>query len=230
MEIKHLLAAVDHTLLKPTATWEEIRQLCDEAAAFRCASVCIPPSYVKAAAEYLNGQVPVGTVVGFPNGYATTMVKVFETRDAVVNGAGEIDLVINLGWVKDGRWQALLEEIRAVRKACGPQVLKVIVETCLLTQEEKVRLCQIVSDGGADYIKTSTGFSTGGATREDVALMRQHVASHVKIKAAGGINSLEDGVELLELGAARLGSSRMVSLARAQGFSPEERESISHQA
>ena len=170
MDNKAILAAVDHTLLTQTATWEEIRQICDDGAAYGCASVCIPASYVKQAAEYLGDKLPVCTVIGFPNGYSTTAVKVFETKDAISNGAKEIDMVINIGWAKDGRWDDLLHEIKAVKEACGDLVLKVIIETCLLTDEEKVKLCQIVSDSGADYIKTSTGFSTAGATREDVAL------------------------------------------------------------
>ena len=176
MDNKTILAAVDHTLLTQTATWEEIRQVCDDGAAYGCASVCIPASYVKRAADYLGDRLPVCTVIGFPNGYCTTAVKVFEARDAIANGASEIDMVINIGWAKDGRWDDLLAEIRAVKEACGGLVLKVIIETCLLTQEEKVRLCRIVSESGADYIKTSTGFSTAGATREDVALFKANVA------------------------------------------------------
>ena len=216
MDNKTILAAVDHTLLTQTATWEEVRQICDDGAACGCASVCIPPSYVKRAAEYLGDRLPVCTVIGFPNGYSTTAVKVFEAMDAIANGAKEIDMVINLGWVKDGRWDELLDQIRAVKEACGPLVLKVIVETCLLTEEEKVRLCQIVSDSGADYIKTSTGFSSAGATREDVALFKANVAPHVKIKAAGGISSLQDAADFLELGADRLGTSRIVRLVKEQ--------------
>ena len=216
MDNKAILAAVDHTLLTQTATWAEIRQLCDDGAAFGCASVCIPPSYVKQAADYLGDRLPVCTVIGFPNGYSTTAVKVFEAMDAIAGGAKEIDMVINLGWVKDGRWDELLSEIRAVKEACGPLVLKVIVETCLLTEEEKVRLCGIVSDSGADYIKTSTGFSAAGATREDVALFKANVASHVKIKAAGGISTLQDAADFLELGAHRLGTSRIVRLIKEQ--------------
>lgn len=216
MDIKEILSAVDHTLLAQTATWAEIKQICDDGAAYGCASVCIPAGYVKQAADYLGDRLPVCTVIGFPNGYATTAVKVFETKDAITNGAKEIDMVINIGWVKDGMWDDLLHEIKAVKEACGNLVLKVIVETCLLTDEEKVRLCQIVSDSGADYIKTSTGFSTAGATREDVALFKANVAPHVKIKAAGGIASLQDAADFLALGADRLGTSRIVKLVKGQ--------------
>ncbi len=216
MDIKRILAAADHTLLAQTATWDEIRQICDDGVAYGCASVCIPPSYVKQAADYLGDKLPVCTVIGFPNGYSTTMVKVFEAKEAIANGAKEIDMVINLGWVKDRLWGQILEEIQAVKRACGQLVLKVIVEACLLTQEEKIKLCQIVSESGADYIKTSTGFSTGGATREDVALFKVHVAPHVKIKAAGGITSLEDAEDFLNLGADRLGTSRIVKLVKGQ--------------
>lgn len=211
MDTRRILAAVDHTLLQPTATWERIRQVCDDGAAYGCASVCIPASFVRQAAEHLAGRLPVCTVIGFPNGYGTTAAKVFETEDAIWNGASEIDMVANLGWVKDCRWKGLLSEIRAVKGACGNLVLKVIVEACLLTREEKVEMCRIVSDSGADFIKTSTGFSTGGATREDVALFKAHVAPHVKIKAAGGIASLEDAEAFLALGASRLGTSRIVA-------------------
>ena len=216
MDNKTILAAVDHTLLTQTATWEEIKQVCDDGAAYGCASVCIPAGYVKRAADYLGDRLPVGTVIGFPNGYSTTAVKVFEAQDAIANGAREIDMVINIGWAKDGRWDDLLAEIRAVKEACGELVLKVIIETCLLTREEKVKLCQIVSESGADYIKTSTGFSSAGATREDVALFKANVAPHVKIKAAGGISSLQDAVDFLELGADRLGTSRIVKLVKGQ--------------
>ena len=216
LDNRTILAAADHTLLVQTATWAEIQQVCDDAAAYGCASVCIPPSYVRQAANYLGDRLPVCTVIGFPNGYSTTAVKVFEARDAVANGAKEIDMVVNLGWVKDGRWDAVLAEIRAVKEVCGSLVLKVIVETCLLTEEEKVKLCRIVSDSGADYIKTSTGFSAAGATREDVALFKANVAPHVKIKAAGGIASLQDAKDFMELGAHRLGASRIVRLVKDQ--------------
>lgn len=209
-----ILAAVDHTLLRPTATWEEIRQICDDGVAYGCASVCIPPSHVRQAAEYLAGKLPVCTVIGFPNGYATTAVKALEAQDAIANGASEIDMVVNLGWVKDGRWSDVLAELRAVKAACGEHILKVIVETCQLTQEEKVKLCELVTESGADFIKTSTGFSSGGATAEDVALLRTHVGAQVQVKAAGGITSLEDAQTFLDLGAARLGTSRIVALVK----------------
>lgn len=215
MEIREILRAVDHTLLRQTASWDEIRTLCDDGVKYGCASVCIPPSYVKQAADYLNGRLPVCTVIGFPNGYSTTAVKVFEAERAIADGAREIDMVINLGWVKDGRWDALLEVIRAVKAACGELTLKVIVETCLLTGEEKIKMCGIVSESGANFIKTSTGFSAGGATREDVALFRTHTAPHVKIKAAGGISTLRDAADFMELGADRLGTSRIVALVKA---------------
>lgn len=214
MEEKRILAAVDHTLLRTTATWEEIRQLCDDGVAYGCASVCIPPSYVRQASEYLAGRLPVCTVIGFPNGYATTAVKVFETRDAIANGASEIDMVVNLGWVKDGRWADVLDELRAVKAACGDHILKVIIETCQLTREEKVKLCQLVTESGADFIKTSTGFAGGGATAEDVALLRAHVGQQVQVKAAGGITTLADAQTFLDLGAARLGTSRIVALVK----------------
>lgn len=214
-----ILACVDHTLLRTTATWEEIRQLCVDGMAYGCASVCIPPSYVEQAAKYLGDKLPVCTVIGFPNGYSTTAVKVFETQDAIANGACEIDMVVNLGWVKDGRWQDILEEIQAVKAACGDKVLKVIVETCQLTQEEKVKLCELVTESGADFIKTSTGFADGGATPEDVALLRAHVGDEVQVKAAGGIASLEDGAAFLDLGATRLGTSRIVALVKQRGVS-----------
>lgn len=214
LDERRILAAVDHTLLRPTATWEEIRQICDDGVAYGCASVCIPPSYVKQASEYLAGKLPVCTVIGFPNGYSTTAVKVFEAQDAMANGASEIDLVVNLGWVKDGRWSDVLAELRAVKEACGTHILKVIVETCQLTQEEKVKLCELVTESGADFIKTSTGFSSGGATAEDVALLRANVGAQVQVKAAGGITSLEDARTFLDLGAARLGTSRIVALVK----------------
>ncbi len=216
METKEILSRVDHTLLQPTATWEEIRQLCDDGVKYGCASVCIPPSYVRQAAEYLEGKLKVCTVIGFPNGYSTTASKVFETENAIRNGALEIDMVVNLGWVKDQRWDDLLQEMKEIKEACQGHILKVIVETCLLTQEEKVKLCQLVSLSGADYIKTSTGFSTGGATREDVALLRSHVSPRVKVKAAGGISTLEDAEAMIALGANRLGTSRIVKLVKEQ--------------
>ena len=216
MDNKTILGTVDHTLLQQTATWAEIKQICDDGVAYGCASVCIPAGYVKQASEHLGDKLAVCTVIGFPNGYSTTAVKVFETKDAIANGAKEIDMVINIGWAKDGRWDELLEEIRAIKEACGDLVLKVIIETCLLTDEEKIKLCEIVSKSGADFIKTSTGFSTAGATREDVALFKAHVEPHVKIKAAGGISSLQDAADFLALGADRLGTSRIVKLVKGQ--------------
>ena len=216
MDLKDILSKVDHTLLAQTATWEEIRAVCDDGIRYGCASVCIPPAYVKQAAEYAAGRIPICTVIGFPNGYSTTKVKCLEAADAVENGAVEIDMVINVGWVKDRRWDDLLEEIRAVKDACGGKLLKVIVETCFLTEEEKVRMCEIVTDSGADYIKTSTGFGGGGATREDVALFAKHIGPGVKIKAAGGIAGLQDAQDFLALGASRLGTSRVVKAVKAQ--------------
>lgn len=214
MDVKKILKAVDHTLLAQTATWGEIRALCDDAVKYGTASVCIPASYVKQAKQYLGGRMAVCTVIGFPNGYSTTAAKVFETEDAVKNGADEIDMVVNIGWVKDQKWMDLLAEIRAIRAACEGKILKVIIETCLLTDEEKIELCRIVSESGADYIKTSTGFSQGGATFPDIALFAKHVGKHVKIKAAGGISSLEDAQKFLELGASRLGTSRVVKIVK----------------
>ena len=218
MEWNQILSHVDHTLLKQEARWEDIQKIVEEGIHYGCASVCIPPSYVKQAAEYAQGKVKVCTVIGFPNGYNTTAVKCFEARNAVDSGADEIDMVVNLGWVKDGLYGQVLEEIRSVKFTCGEHVLKVIIETCLLTQEEKERLCQVVSESGADYIKTSTGFSTGGATKEDVALLREQTAPQVKVKAAGGISSKEDAEDFLALGADRLGTSRLVKLAQKEGL------------
>ena len=214
MDIKRILAAVDHTLLIQGATWEEIRGVCDDGLKYHTASVCIPPSYVRQAKDYVGDALAVCTVIGFPNGYATTAVKCFEAEDAVKNGADEIDMVINIGWVKDKKWEDLLAEIRAVKAACGGKLLKVIIETCLLTEKEKIKLCEIVSQSGAEYIKTSTGFAGGGVTREDVALFAAHVAPHVKIKAAGGIATLQDAQDFLNLGAARLGTSRVVKAVK----------------
>ncbi|MCI9037614.1 MAG: deoxyribose-phosphate aldolase [Oscillospiraceae bacterium] len=214
MELNEILSTVDHTLLSQGATWEEIQAVCDDGMKYRAASVCIPASYVRQAKEYVGDKLAVCTVIGFPNGYSTTAAKCFETEDAVRNGADEIDMVINIGWAKDKKWDALLEEIRAVKAACGGRVLKVIIETCLLTDEEKVKLCEIVSNSGADFIKTSTGFAGGGATREDVALFAKHVAPHVKIKAAGGISSLQDAEDFIRLGASRLGTSRIVKAVK----------------
>ena len=217
MNYKELLSHVDHTLLAQTATWDEIRTICDQGVQYGCASVCIPASYVRQAADYLQGRCRVCTVIGFPNGYSTTAAKVFEAEDAVKNGADEIDMVINLGWVKDRLWDEVLNEIKALRKATQGKVLKVIIETCLLTDEEKVMLCKLVTEAKADYIKTSTGFSTQGATREDVALFAENVGSDLKIKAAGGISTLQDAEDFLALGADRLGTSRIVKLIAAQG-------------
>ncbi len=216
MELSEILTHCDHTLLKQDATWEQIREVCDDGLKYHCASVCIPACFVKRANEYLGDRLKVCTVIGFPNGYSTTAVKVFETENAIRHGADEIDMVINIGWVKDQRWDRLLEEIRAVKQGCNGRILKVIIETCLLTDEEKIKMCEIVTEAGADYIKTSTGFSTAGATREDVKLFREHVDSGVKIKAAGGIASLKDAEDFVALGADRLGTSRIVKLAKGQ--------------
>ena len=215
MELKEILSKCDHTLLSQGATWEEIRTLCDDGMKYGCASVCIPASYVKAAAEYAAGRLPICTVIGFPNGYDTTAAKCFMADDAVKNGADEIDMVVNIGWVKDRRWEDLLSEIRAVKNACGGKLLKVIIECCLLTHEEKVQMCRIITDSGADYIKTSTGFGGGGATREDVALFAANIGPHVKIKAAGGIADLKDAEDFIALGASRLGTSRIVKAVKA---------------
>ena len=217
MRIGEILRHVDHTLLSQTATWEEIRKLCDEAIEYQTASVCIPPSYVQQAKEYVGSRMAVCTVIGFPNGYHTTAVKAAETADAVKNGADEVDMVINLGWVKDGLYDLAEEEIRAVKKAADGRILKVIIETCFLTEEEKIRLCGTVTRAGADYIKTSTGFGGAGATFDDIRLFAEHVGSGVKIKAAGGISTLEDAERFLELGADRLGTSRIVKLAKQAG-------------
>ena len=213
--VKDILRRVDHTLLSQGATWEEIRAICDDGVKYGCASVCIPASYVKQAAEYVAGKIAICTVIGFPNGYSTTAAKCFEARNAVENGASEIDMVINIGWVKDGLYDKVLEEIKAVKAACGGKLLKVIIETCLLTDTEKIEMCRVVSDSGAEYIKTSTGFGGGGATREDVALFKAHVAPHVKIKAAGGIANLQDAEDFVALGADRLGTSRIVKAVKA---------------
>ncbi len=212
-----ILQKVDHTLLTQGATWEEIRQICDDAAAYHTASVCIPPSYVKKAAEYLNGHVPVCTVIGFPNGYQTTTVKQFETREALANGAAEIDMVINIGWVKEKQYDLVEQEIRKMKEICGDHILKVIIETCLLTEEEKIEMCRVVTNAGADYIKTSTGFSTAGAAFEDIALFAAHIGPNVRIKAAGGIASMEDAAKFVALGASRLGTSRIIRILKEIG-------------
>lgn len=216
MDKKEIFEKVDHTLLLQGATWEEIRQICDDAIAYQTASVCIPPSYVKQAHEYMKDKMAICTVIGFPNGYSTTAVKEYETKDAIANGAQEIDMVINIGWLKDKRYDLLEAEIVTLKKACQDKILKVIIETCLLTEEEKIKMCEIVTKAGADYIKTSTGFSAAGATFEDVALFAGHVGPAVKIKAAGGISSFEDAERFVELGASRLGTSRIVKLAKKE--------------
>ena len=215
MDIQEILRKCDHTLLAQTATWSQIKQICDDGMKYRTASVCIPAAYVRQAKDYVGDRLPICTVIGFPNGYATTAAKCFETANAVANGADEIDMVINIGWVKDGLYDQVQKEISLVKESCGGKLLKVIVETCLLTDEEKIRLCRVVSASGADYIKTSTGFSTAGATFHDVELFARHVAPHMKIKAAGGIASLADAERFIALGASRLGTSRIVKLAKA---------------
>lgn len=216
MNNKEMLSHVDHTLLQTDAAWEQIRKICDEAVKYGVASVCIPPSYVSQVKEYLRGQIPVCTVIGFPNGYNTTAVKVYEAKDAVTQGADEVDMVVNIGWVKDRLYDRVREEIAAVKQAVGDIVVKVIIETCLLTKEEKITLCGLVNEAGADYIKTSTGFSKGGATREDVRLMVEKAGPKVKVKAAGGIGSLQDARDFLDIGADRLGTSRIVKLLENQ--------------
>lgn len=214
MNITEILARCDHTLLLQTATWEEIRAICDDGMKYHTASVCIPPCYVKQAKEYVGDRLAICTVIGFPNGDSTTAVKCFETAEALREGADEIDMVIHVGDLKAGNDDKILEEIRAIKKECGDKILKVIIETCLLTEDEKLRMCRIVTESGADYIKTSTGFSTAGATREDVALMRANVGKHVKVKAAGGIASLQDAEDFINLGADRLGTSRVVKIIK----------------
>lgn len=221
MQINEILSMVDHTVLGQTSTFNDIKNLCDDGIKYGCASVCIPPSYVKKAKEYAGNKIAICTVIGFPNGYNTTQVKCFETAEAVKNGADEIDMVINIGMLKDKRYDDVLEEIRQVKSACNGKLLKVIIETCLLTQEEKIKMCQIVSQAGADYIKTSTGFSTGGATREDIELFAKYVAPHLKIKAAGGIANINDAEDMIKLGASRLGTSRIVKIIKneeSQGY------------
>ena len=214
MDKKLIFDKVDHTLLTQTATWEEIKQICDDAITYKTASVCIPPSYVKKAKEYVGDKMAVCTVIGFPNGYNTTPVKAFETQNALDNGADEIDMVINIGDLKDKNYDSIENEIYELKKVCGDKVLKVIIETCLLTDDEKIKMCEIVTNAGADFIKTSTGFSKAGATFEDVALFAKHVGKHVKIKAAGGISSFDDAKRFISLGASRLGTSRIVKLAK----------------
>ena len=214
MELKEILSYCDHTLLAQTATWEQIKQVCDDGMAYQTASVCIPACFVKQAKEYVQDRLAICTVIGFPNGYSTTEAKCFETADAVKNGADEIDMVINVGLAKEGKFDEILAEIKAVKEACAGKLLKVIIETCLLTDEEKIEMCRVVSQSGAEYIKTSTGFSTAGATFHDVELFAKHVEPHVKIKAAGGISSLEDAEKFISLGASRLGTSRIVKIAK----------------
>lgn len=212
MNKNEVMSKVDHTLLTQTATWEEIERICSQAMKYQTASVCIPPSYVKRAAQYLGGRIKVCTVIGFPNGYQTTNVKMAETEDAIQNGADEIDMVINIGDVKNAEFHKIKEEISAIKKICGNHILKVIIETCLLTEKEKIKMCQVVSESGADFIKTSTGFSMAGATFDDIKLFKAYVEPHVKIKAAGGISSFEDAEKFIELGADRLGTSRLVKI------------------
>ena len=222
MDVKEILKHVDHTLLKQTATWEDIKQICDDGIKYGCASVCIPQTYVNHAAHYVAeqqhygfGQLPICTVIGFPNGYTPSGIKCMEAESAVADGATEIDMVINLGWVKDRKWEDLLSEIKAIKEACHGKLLKVIIECCFLTDEEKIKMCEIVTASGADYIKTSTGFGGGGATREDVALFAKHIGPNVKIKAAGGIANLQDAEDFINLGASRLGTSRIVKAVKA---------------
>ena len=216
MDTKKILSVCDHTLLAQSSTWEQIKAICDDGIKYQTASVCIPPSFVERAKQYVGDKLKICTVIGFPNGYQTKAVKVFETAEAVRVGADEIDMVINIGDVKDGRYDCVLEEIKAIRGVCESKILKVIIETCLLDEKEKIEMCRIVSKSGADFIKTSTGFSTGGATREDVALLRANVEPQIKVKAAGGISSLEDASDFMALGADRLGTSRVVKIVKSQ--------------
>ena len=216
MEIKEILKYVDHTLLKQESTWEQMKVICDDAMKFSTASVCVPPSFVKQCKDYCGDKMKICTVIGFPNGYNTTAVKVFETEDALHNGADEIDMVINIGWVKDKKFDLIKEEIKAIKNVCGDKILKIIIETCLLTDEEKIEMCKIVTEAKADFIKTSTGFSTAGATREDIKLFSENIGENVKMKAAGGIASLTDAEDFLKLGAQRLGTSRIVSIAKSE--------------
>ena len=216
MGIKEILKYVDHTLLKQESTWEQMKVICDDAMKFSTASVCVPPSFVKQCKEYCGNNMKICTVIGFPNGYNTTAVKVFETEDAIKNGADEIDMVINIGWTKEKKFDLIKEEIKAIKAACGDKILKVIIETCLLSEEEKIEMCKIVTEAKADFIKTSTGFSTAGATREDIKLFYENIGENVKMKAAGGIASLTDAEDFLKLGAERLGTSRIVSIAKSE--------------
>ena len=216
MEIKDILKYVDHTLLKQESTWEQMKVICDDAIKFSTASVCVPPSFVKQCKDYCGNKMKICTVIGFPNGYNTTATKVFETEDALKNGADEIDMVINIGWAKEKKFDLIKEEIKAIKNACGDKILKFIIETCLLTDKEKTEMCKIVTEAGADFIKTSTGFSTAGATREDIKLFSENIGENVKMKAAGGIASLADAEDFLTLGAERLGTSRIVSIAKSE--------------
>lgn len=216
MEIKEILKYVDHTLLKQESTWEQMKIICDDAMKFSTASVCVPPSFVKQCKDYCGDNMKICTVIGFPNGYNTTAVKVFETEDAVKNGADEIDMVINIGWAKERKFDLIKEEIKAIKTACDGKILKVIIETCLLSEDEKIELCKVVTEAKADFIKTSTGFSTAGATREDIKLFSENIGENVKMKAAGGIASLSDAADFLKLGAERLGTSRIVSIAKSE--------------
>lgn len=221
MELSKILTHVDHTLLKQTATWEDMKVICDDAVKYKTASVCVPPSFVKRCSDYCGDKMKICTVIGFPNGYNTTAVKVFETADAVKNGADEIDMVINMGALKEKRFDDVLNEIKEVKKACDGRILKVIIETCFLTEEEKIKMCRLVTEAGADFIKTSTGFGTDGATFDDIKLFSENIGENVKMKAAGGIKTLDDAEKFLALGAARLGTSRIVALAK--GSSPTEK-------
>ncbi len=221
MELSKILTHVDHTLLKQTATWEDMKVICDDAVKYKTASVCVPPSFVKRCSDYCGDKMKICTVIGFPNGYNTTAVKVFETADAVKNGADEIDMVINMGALKEKRFDDVLNEIKEVKKACDGRILKVIIETCFLTEEEKIKMCRLVTEAGADFIKTSTGFGTDGATFDDIKLFSENIGENVKMKAAGGIKTLDDAEKFLTLGAARLGTSRIVALAK--GSSPTEK-------
>ncbi len=216
MEISKILSHCDHTLLAVDATWEQIKQICDDGIEYSTASVCIPASYVKQAKEFVGDKLAICTVIGFPNGYSTTKSKVFEAADAVENGADEVDMVINVGWAKDGKYNEILDEIKQVKEACKDKILKVIIETCLLTDDEKKALCRVVTESGADFIKTSTGFSKGGATREDIALFASNIGENVKMKAAGGIRSFEDAEDYINLGCERLGTSAIVKLVKNQ--------------
>ena len=216
MDKKDILSRVDHTLLSQTATWEEIRQILDDGIKYGCASACIPACYVKQAAEYVDGKLPICTVIGFPNGYHTTATKIFETRDAVANGADEIDMVINIGFLKDKRYDEIEQEIRKIHEACSGKTLKVIIETCYLTEDEKIAMCKAVTNAGADYIKTSTGFGTGGATIEDIRLFKEHIGPNVKMKAAGGVKSKDDLIMFLEAGCDRIGTSSAVGLLKGE--------------